>query len=99
MYSLHSCNQSAIPQPHLNLRAGTVPGTIDDLIRCQVTASITNQLSIWLPESPPCHYSCCIPSCLPSVNTNLLNNGLDADYENTKPNCFTAKTLESLGLY
>lgn len=102
MYSSHSCRVIKVLYHSSAWISGqgttTISDTTDDLICWQVTASITNQFSVWLPESPPCHYSCCIPSCLPSVNTNLLNNGLDVDYENIKPNCFTA-TLKSLGLW
>lgn len=36
----------------------------------------------------PLHTSCRVPSCPPSVNMHLLNNKLNADYENTKPKCF-----------
>lgn len=34
------------------------------------------------------HTSCCVPPCPPSVNMHLLNKELNADYKNTKPNCF-----------
>lgn len=62
-----------------------------------MTAFITNQFNIWVPEIPPCHYiplTVSLPAYL--VNTPLLNKELTADYENTKPNCFTA-ILASLG--
>lgn len=40
----------------------------------------------------PLHTSCCVPPCPPSVNMHLLNKELNADYKNTKPNCFRSSS-------
>lgn len=91
-------NQSAIPQRHFNLRA-----------RCcswchRWSHALTSDsfhhkpVQYLAPREPSMPFLLLHLFLLTSVNTNLLNNGLDADQENTKPNCCTA-TRESLGLF